>query len=258
MANDDIIEGQTTETSSDDSQHTVVIPEDFLVVYGKLLLLMIELGESMLHDCKSLCSARNMPIVECYHMFKAALGANQLADISVGSEKKYYKKLSNTLLNYVSNQLDCITENYKDTISFTVPIDANALITWLSPLNGTDLDVIVDPSDSSGKHKVALSGNVVTVRNTPDYGITDSDIEAHNHWQVFTGYEFVPNTTAVYINGVRYWLDEDDYREWIVTKEGVQTGVGIILNEGFFDVAPNADEIYVEAILVEDLEDVIK
>lgn len=279
MPTDEILEEQpTNDSSTDNTSTTMIIPEDYLRVYGKLLLLMVELGESMLHDCKSLCNAKNMPIVECYHMFKAAVAARQLAATSTedsnneNTNNNYYIKLANTLINYVNTQLDCVTENYKDVISIGTDFNPDDLITWLAPINGTNTNTIVIPPDSNEEQndnsntngnscsciqKSRINGFIVTSTSTgADYGLTDEQVNNHKCWLVreYMYQQFVPDTTEVYINGVRYIQDQDDYHELLATRDGNVVGVGIVLNEGQFDVYPNEDEIVVYAELVDKTE----
>lgn len=255
MPTNETLEEQTNnDSSTDNTSRTIQIPTEFLYVYSKLLLLMIELGESMLHNCKALCDTKNMPIVECYHMYKAALAANQLAassDIDASS-KSYYTKLSNTLLNYVKTQLDCITENYGDIISFVEPDDVESLVNIFIDMANTNTEIIVQPTDSTSMRvKSVIRGVVMTENYTgSNYGLNASQLSSKTYWHVIAGDEFVPGTSALYINGVRYILDDDDYEEWIVVEDEVSKGVGVRLKTGFFDVDVPADEVYVEAVLL--------
>lgn len=243
------------------------IPIDFLFVYNKLLLVMVELGESMLRSCDALCNNKNMPIVECYHMFKAALAAKQLAATSTTTDpasSNYYAKIASTLLNYVKTQLNCIVENYKDTVSFTIPYDANGTVNLFITINNNNVtEIIADPADSSiieelinnMSNKVILQGNVVTPDSADTYGLTEDELATYSYWHVIPGHEFVPGSTVVHINGVLYILDDNDYEEWIVVENGVSIGVGIRLLTGSFDVGTNSDEIYIEGLLLADTQD---
>lgn len=237
----------------------VSIPIEFLFVYNKLLLVMIELGESMLLDCKALCSSRNMPIVECYHMFKAALAAKQLAFASTDDEdntiSNYYEKLANTLLNYVKEQLNCITRNYSDDLSFVLPLGTNGLVNLFITKNNVNTEIIVKGSDVElaeaylGMTRDPIDGVVVTEDSENTYDLTEEELSAHKHWHVIEGKEFLPGSSAVYINGVRYFL-HINYEEWTVTENGTSKGVGIILTNMSFDVADSPDHVYVEAKLL--------
>lgn len=240
----------------------VRIPIEFIFVYNKLLLVMIELGESMLLDCNALCNKQNMPIVECYHMFKAALAAKQLAATLTTeddeTQRNYYEKLASTLLNYVKTQLNCITENYSDDLSFTLPIGSNGLVNLFITQNDINTEVIVNTSDINeiNINQIAsdtlsiIQGSVVTEDSENTYGLTTEELAAKTYWHVIEGHEFVPGSSSVYINGVRYYLDDDDYEEWVVTDGDTQKAIGIKLLSGSFDIGDNADEIYVEAKLI--------
>lgn len=238
------------------------IPIEFLFVYNKLLMVMIELGESMLLDCNSMCSSKNMPIVECYHMFKAALAAKQLSYNPDNNEatSNHYNKLANTLLNYVRVQLNCITRNYSDDLSFTLPLGSNGLVNLFITKNDINTEIIVEGSDVEiaeallGIVREVLKGVVITPESTETYDLTEDELVAQQHWHVLTGYEFVEGSSEVYINGVKYFKDSEteDYRyeEWIVQENGVNKGVGIKILTGSFDVGTTPDEIHVEAKLL--------
>lgn len=240
----------------------VNIPIEFLFVYNKLLLVMVELGESMLHSCKALCDNKNMPVVECYHMFKAALAAKQLSVMSGNTpqESNYYAKVANTLLNYVKAQLNCIVENYKDNISFTIPYDEDGSVNIFITIEGDETQVIVEPSENNPIDDLittnptlhVLEGIVVTPDLEEWYDLTEDQVATYSYWHVLPGSEFVPGTLVVHINGVLYIVDEDDYEEWVITENGVSKGVGFRLRTGSFDVGENPDEIYVEGDLLSD------
>lgn len=232
------------------------IPIEFLFVYNKLLLVMIELGESMLMDCKALCSSRNMPIVECYHMFKAAVAAKRLSYVEVTEDetkRNYYAKLADTLLNYVRLQLNCITNNYRDDISFVLPIGADGLVNLFVTKNDVNVEVIVQGPDVDiteaimGIQRDAIEGSVVTSDSEETYELTEEELDAHQHWHVLnTDNEFVPGTSSLHLNGVRYFLHVN-YEEWVITEDGIDKGIGIILTDSNFDIADSPDHIYVEA-----------
>lgn len=275
-SDDSTNDNQTTDTSNEGQQPTtpinltetlhinsipVNIPIEYLFVYNKLLLVMVELGESMLHSCKSLCDTKNMPVVECYHMFQAALAARQLSVTDgIGVSNNYYAKVANTLLNYVKAQLNCIVENYKDSISFTIPYAPDGSVNLFITIEGDNTQVIIEPSDTNPIDELidtvntlhVLDGFVVTSDSEDNYGLTQEEIDSHIYWHVYPGSEFVPGTLVVHINGVLYIVDDDDYEEWIVTENGVSTGVGFILRTGYFDVGEKPDEIYVEGDLISD------
>lgn len=242
----------------------VHIPIDFLFVYNKLLLLMVELGESMLLNCNALCSKQNMPIVECYHMFKAALAAKQLASSYTTSDNtniaNHYAKLANTLLNYVKAQLNCIANNYSNELSFTLPLDESGSINLFITTNNNNTEVIVQPYNGADINIIKLllgivrdivSGSVVFDHEIgAEYGLTEEEVDSHRYWHVDENNEFVPGSSVLFINGVKYLLDDDDYEEWIVTENGVSKGVGVILLTGEFDNLEQPDEVYVEADLL--------
>ena len=280
MPNDEILEEQPTTdgSSSTDTNNvsSIRLPVDYLFAYSKLLLLMVELGESMLNSCKSLCDTKNMHLVECYHMLKAALAAKQLAgtnnndDNSNNTTNSHYDKIGDTLINYVLNQLDCITENYQHQNNIVLPTDINNIVDMFMTINPGDINVTVELTEESQaeqivqcdcKHKSRIPGYVVLPFMNDLHGITVEQAETYRYWHVDSGYEFEPGTSELFINGVRYMSDENDYEEWLVTDNGNVIGVGIILTNGEFDtyvesirdVTSNqeeADEIHVEAVRI--------
>lgn len=278
MPNDEILEEQpTTDGSSDtntDNVSSIRLPVDYLFAYSKLLLLMVELGESMLNSCKSLCDTKNMHLVECYHMLKAALAAKQLAgtnnndDDSNNTTNSHYDKIGDTLINYVLNQLDCITENYQHQNNIVLPTDVNNIVDMFMTMNSGDINVTVELAEESQaeqivqcdcKHKSPIPGHVIYGNSIEQYGLTQEQLDSFRYWHVEPGYEFEPGTSDLYINGVRYFQDDDDYTEWLVTDNGNVIGVGVILLSGEFDVYVEtiknftdilsaSDEISVEAV----------
>ena len=238
------------------------IPIEFLFVYNKLLMVMIELGESMLLDCNSMCNRKNMPIVECYHMFKAALAAKQLSYNPDNSEvtSNYYNKLTNTLLNYVKEQLNCITRNYKDDLSFTLPLGSNGLVNLFITKNDVHTEIIVEGSDVEiaeallGIVRALIKGKIITAESDETYDLTEEELTNQQHWHVDAGFEFVEGSSEVYINGVKYFKDSETeeyrYQEWLVEDNGVKKGVGIKILTGNFEVGETPDEVHVEAKLL--------
>lgn len=281
MTDDTILEDQTNEeevnTESTEEPVNLVellkleeipvnIPIEYLFVYNKLLLLMVELGESMLRDCKTLCNTKNIPIVECYHMFKTAIAAKQLASGSAtGSglgrgtdDRNYYAKLSDVLLNYVKIQLNAISNNYRDTLSFTLPYDKYGLVNLFITTDDVDTEVVIQNLDNLTINqlkeyfsiiKTVIQGTVITdvAIGLENYGLTEAEVNSHRYWHVDDGYEFIPGTSTLHVNGVKYILDDDDYEEWTIVDGGKEKGIGIKLRTGYFDVGANADEIYIKA-----------
>lgn len=275
MADDNVLEEQTNTEEPVNlvellklDEIPVNIPIEYLFVYNKLLLLMVELGESMLLNCKSLCDTKNMPIIECYHMFKAAIAAKQLGSGSAtGSglgrgtdDRNYYAKLADTLLNYVKVQLNAVSNNYKDVLSFTLPFDKYGLANLFITTDDVDTEVIIQNLDDYtidqlkeyfNVVKSVIQGSVVTDTEIgTEYGLTEEEVNSHRYWRIRPGNDFVPGSSILYVNGVRYILDDDDYEEWIITENNQEKGVGIILKTGYFDVDDTPDEIYIKAELL--------
>lgn len=80
----------------------MTIPADWACIYQKLLVAIAQFGEQMLYDCQASCKNVNKNIVNCWHMFAAAIAAHQLGK----------DKLANTLIKYIDAQLKVI---YRDS-----------------------------------------------------------------------------------------------------------------------------------------------
>lgn len=76
----------------------MTIPAEWACVYQKLLVAVADFGEQMLHDCQASCKNVNKNIINCWHMFAAAIAAHQLGQ----------DKLAETLIKYIKGQLKLI------------------------------------------------------------------------------------------------------------------------------------------------------
>ncbi len=79
----------------------MTIPAEWACVYQKLLVAIADFGEQMLHDCQASCKNANKNIINCWHMFAAAIAAHQLGQ----------DKLAETLIKYIKGQLKLIYRN---------------------------------------------------------------------------------------------------------------------------------------------------
>lgn len=81
----------------------MTIPAEWACVYQKLLVAVADYGEQMLNDCKASCKDPNRSIINCWHMFSAAVAAHNLGK----------DKLADTLIKYIKGQLKIIYKGQK-------------------------------------------------------------------------------------------------------------------------------------------------
>ena len=68
----------------------MIIPEEYICIYHKLLICLADYGEEALKDCKAACKGQNLYIIQCWNMFQSALACHALglldkADIKYGT-----------------------------------------------------------------------------------------------------------------------------------------------------------------------------
>lgn len=114
----------------------MTIPAEWACLYQKLLVAVADYGEQMLNDCKASCKDPNRSIINCWHMFSAAVAAHNLGR----------DKLAETLIKYIRGQLKIVYRGQKcadyDTgapVSITPDGDLKALVKC-----GDETEFIVD------------------------------------------------------------------------------------------------------------------
>lgn len=114
----------------------MTIPAEWACLYQKLLVAVADYGEQMLNDCKASCKDPNRSIINCWHMFSAAVAAHNLGK----------DKLAETLIKYIRGQLKIVYRGQKcadyDTgapVSITPDGDLKALVKC-----GDETEFIVD------------------------------------------------------------------------------------------------------------------
>lgn len=114
----------------------MTIPAEWACLYQKLLVAVADYGEQMLNDCKASCKDPNRSIINCWHMFSAAVAAHNLGR----------DKLAETLIKYIRGQLKIVYRGQKcadyDTgapVSITPEGDLKALVKC-----GDETEFIVD------------------------------------------------------------------------------------------------------------------
>lgn len=79
----------------------MTIPKDYVCIYRKLITMLSQFGVDLLNDCSATCKGNNKTIINCWHMFLAAIAAHQLGD----------EKTANVLMNYIKGQVNLIYSN---------------------------------------------------------------------------------------------------------------------------------------------------
>lgn len=217
----------------------ITVPAKFMCVYHNILILLAEYGEEALKDCKASCTKRNSSIIECYNMFNAAVAAYRLG--TPDDEKEHYNKLANTLIKYIKAKINDIYK-HKNNASFAIPIDSTGEVNVFvncdqedEPSFGIDINFI-------DKLKSSLENTFAPKLELLHYGSNDD-----KNWYFMEHYK--PGSIEVYINGTKYWLDDDDYSEIIVNGEGI----GIHLNkdrDGDDAEFDETDEVVARAIII--------
>lgn len=81
------------------------IPELYANLYYRILESLVEYGVEDLKDCKSRCSNKSSIVIECFNMFRAAMAANELEDVSA----------RDTFLKYVLARMRQINKDFDIT-----------------------------------------------------------------------------------------------------------------------------------------------
>lgn len=116
----------------------LTIPQEYVCLYHKLLVYLVDFGEDAVKDCKAACEGNNLYIIQCWNMFQSAL-----ACYSLGLLDK-----ANFFINYIESQLELIyrgtdKETYGGTGIMSITEDGR-LKARVSCLNDT-VRFYVDP-----------------------------------------------------------------------------------------------------------------
>ena len=96
----------------------MTIPAEYVCVYNKILMFLSQYGMDMLYDCQAGCTKRNKSIINCFNMFNAAVAARKLG----------MTKEAETLIKYVSSQLNLINGEEVKTPNIAFPIDEDGYL----------------------------------------------------------------------------------------------------------------------------------
>lgn len=96
----------------------VTVPAEYICVYHRILAMMADYGEDMLKNCKASCTDKNNNVIECFNMFNAAVAARKLG----------MTKEAETLIKYVSSQLNLINGEEVKTPNIAFPIDEDGYL----------------------------------------------------------------------------------------------------------------------------------
>ena len=115
----------------------MTIPQEYVCIYRKLLVMLADFGIDLLNDCSATCKGNNKNIVNCWHMFMSAIAMHQL-----GKEKE-----ANLLINYIKGQISLIYQQDGEHKEFdemiVLPISEDGLLKSLISC-GEDTKFYVD------------------------------------------------------------------------------------------------------------------
>lgn len=210
----------------------IVMPQKYICVYHYILILFAELGEDLLKDCKASCTNKNKDVVNCYNMFIAAVSAYNLGQTT----------LANTLIKFIKAKIEQLFKKYKDNISFTLPVDETGSIVINYECTEDEVTSAINPNIIQELDDIYVNKEDLPEMTSRPVLLT-KDSMTTTKW--YSTVPFVAGSSLVFLNGLRYFIDDDDYRE--LPGEAENTSIGIELNSGSFD---ESDEIYVLAELV--------
>lgn len=84
----------------------MIIPEEYVCIYHKLLICLVDYGEEALNDCKAACKGQNLYIIQCWNMFQSALACHALGLLDK----------ADLLIKYIDAQLDIIFKGIKNDV----------------------------------------------------------------------------------------------------------------------------------------------
>ena len=56
----------------------LTIPQDYICIYHKLLILMSNIGKEIINDCSATCKGNNKIIIDCWNTFQSAIACKAL------------------------------------------------------------------------------------------------------------------------------------------------------------------------------------
>lgn len=81
----------------------MVIPEEYVPIYNRLLKHLVDFGIDLVNDCEAGCNANNKKILDCWNMFQSAIAAYNLALRK--DDTDYYFKRATFFIKYINEQL---------------------------------------------------------------------------------------------------------------------------------------------------------
>ncbi len=124
----------------------MTIPKEYICVYHRILAMLADYGEDMLHDCKASCTDRNSGVIECFNMFNAAVAQRHYEKLAkVTDETKRHQK-SDLIIKYIKAKINQIYKGKDNSTEFIFPIDENGELKAFVSCNA-DTHLWIKPED---------------------------------------------------------------------------------------------------------------
>lgn len=112
----------------------LTIPQEYVCVYHKLLILMSNIGKEIMSDCQSTCKGNNKYIIDCWNMFQSAIACRQLDKT----------KEADLLINYIKQQINLLYKGkdvtYQNTFVYIDDSYLKARVTCNNDVAEVDVD----------------------------------------------------------------------------------------------------------------------
>ena len=72
----------------------LTIPQDYICIYHKLLILMSNIGREIINDCSATCKGNNKIIIDCWNTFQSAIACKALKKDKEAAETTLDNKYS--------------------------------------------------------------------------------------------------------------------------------------------------------------------
>lgn len=91
----------------------MTIPADYIGIYQKILIMLADYGEHILKDCIANCDNKNVPVIECYNMFIAAMSARKLGK----------KEIAEQLIHTIKKKINSLYKGFENARTMVFPLD---------------------------------------------------------------------------------------------------------------------------------------
>ena len=210
----------------------LTIPKEYVCIYHKLLILMSNVGKSIIKDCNYVCKGNNKIIIDCWNTLQSAIACKKL-----GKDKE-----ADLLIKFIKSQINTI---YKGTDCYQqetyVYIDGGYLKAKLScdndiPIIEVENDGYLHLKEDSDTNTFTLNNGDLIINNM----ITSSEriigkvsLTSEGNWDSSKEYDIL---SLVYYNNKTY-----------ISKNKVPKNIDINNTDywNIFSVEANSNDIYI-------------